>query len=97
MLVTEAAFLVLALRMAVGTIGARLDWLATCAAPLVAGAAMAGATLALRHSPWLALAAGLAVYSAVFVLAERAINPSDLAFVRDFARRRIGLLRRRTV
>jgi hypothetical protein len=94
MLVTEAVFLVLALRMALGTIGARLDWLSTTAAPLVAGLAMAGATLALRDTPGLALAAGAALYPATFVLAERLISPDDLAFVAGFAKRRLGIRRR---
>jgi O-antigen/teichoic acid export membrane protein len=90
MLVTEAVFLVLAFRMAVRAIGARIDWLSMTAAPLLAGLAMAAATLALRHTPGLALAIGVVVYPATFVLAERVISPDDLAFARDFARRRLG-------
>jgi O-antigen/teichoic acid export membrane protein len=88
MLVTEAAFLVVAMRMALRAAGARLS-ASTFAAPLVAGAAMAAATLALRHAPGAALAVGLAVYPAAFVLVERLISPDDLAFVVGVARRRL--------
>lgn len=90
MLVTEAVFLVLVLRMATRVLGTGLAWLATGAAPLAAGAAMAAATLALRHTPWLALAVGAAVYPVAFVAAERAISPDDLAFVAAFVRRRLS-------
>jgi O-antigen/teichoic acid export membrane protein len=88
MLATEAVFLVLALAMAVRTLGTGLDWLSMTAAPLLAGLAMAAVTLALRGAPVAALAAGAAVYPAVFVLAERLISPGDLAFVAGFLRRR---------
>jgi O-antigen/teichoic acid export membrane protein len=91
MLVTEAAFLVLVLRMALRAIGARVDWVSTTVAPLVAGLVMAGATFALRHTPGLALATGVVLYPAAFVLAERLVSPDDLAFVVDFARRRLGV------
>jgi len=94
MLVTEAVFLVLAFRMAVRSIGARVDLLSMSAAPLMAGLAMGAATLSLRDTPGLALAAAVVVYPAVFVLAERLISPDDLAFVRDFAKRRLGMGRR---
>jgi hypothetical protein len=89
MLVTEAVFLVLALAMAVRTLGTGLDW-ASMAAPLLAGGAMAAVTLPLRDTPVLALVAGLAVYPLVFAVAERLISPGDLAFVADFLRRRLG-------
>jgi hypothetical protein len=58
------------------------------AAPLAAGAAMA-APLALI--PWAlpALAAGLLAYAGAYVAVERAISPSDLRYVLDFARRRL--------
>ena len=88
MLATEVAFLVLALAMAVRTLATRLDWLTMCAAPLLAGAAMAGAAVALRGTPLLALLAGVAVYPLAFVIAERLISPGDLSFVADFLRRR---------
>jgi O-antigen/teichoic acid export membrane protein len=94
MLVTETVFLVFALRLAVGTIGSGIDWLSTVAAPLLAGVAMGAATLALRDTPGLALGVGIVIYPAAFVLAERLISPEDLAFVRDFARRRLGTRRR---
>jgi O-antigen/teichoic acid export membrane protein/peptidoglycan/xylan/chitin deacetylase (PgdA/CDA1 family) len=90
MLGTEAVFLVLALAMAVRTLGTGLDWVSMCAAPLVAGAAMAGLTLALRDSPALALVAGAALYPLVFAVAERLISPGDLAFVTGFLRGRLG-------
>jgi O-antigen/teichoic acid export membrane protein len=90
MLVTEAVFLALALAMAIRTLGTRLDWLSMAAAPLLAGLAMAAVTLALRHTPGLALAAGVVVYPVVFTVAERLISPGDLSFVADLLRRRMG-------
>ena len=89
MLATEAAFLVLAFRMALTTIGAAVRWLPMTAAPLLAGALMVGVMLVLRHTPGAALAAGAAVYPLAFVAAERLISPDDLRFVREFARRRL--------
>ena len=89
MLATEAVFLVLAMRMALRTIGAPVRWVSMTAAPLLAGAAMTGSMLALRGTPGVALAVGLAIYPAVFVLAEWRISPADLRFVADFAKRRL--------
>jgi len=89
MLATEAAFLVLAFRMALTTIGAAVRWLPMTAAPLLAGALMVGVMLVLRHTPGAALAAGAAVYPLAFVAAERLISPDDLRFVRELARRRL--------
>jgi O-antigen/teichoic acid export membrane protein/peptidoglycan/xylan/chitin deacetylase (PgdA/CDA1 family) len=89
MLVTEAVFLVLVVRMGLETVGAPVRWAATTGAPLVAGAAMAAVTFALRDVPGLALGAGGLTYAATFVLAERLISPDDLDFVVAFVRRRL--------
>ena len=89
MVATYVVFLGLALRMAVATLETRLRWASMGAAPLIAGAAMAAAMLALRGTPGAALAAGVVLYPIVFVAAERAISPSDLAFVASFLRRRL--------
>jgi O-antigen/teichoic acid export membrane protein len=89
MVATYVVFLVLALRMVIATLDTRLRWAATAAAPLIAGAAMAAAMLALRGTPGAALAAGVVLYPLAFVVAERAISPSDLAFVATFLRRRL--------
>jgi O-antigen/teichoic acid export membrane protein len=97
MLATEAVFLVLAFRMALATIGAPVRWLPMTAAPLLAGALMIAAMLALRHTPGLALGVGAAVYPLAFVAVERVISPDDLRFVADFAKRRLGLARRARV
>jgi O-antigen/teichoic acid export membrane protein len=91
MLVTEAVFLALAFRMALRTIGERVNVASMAAGPLLAGAAMAAVTLALRHTPGLALPAGFAVYALAFAAVERVVSPDDLAFVADFARRRLPL------
>jgi O-antigen/teichoic acid export membrane protein len=89
MLATEAVFLVLALRMALGTLRAPLDWVSMTAAPLTAGLVMGATTLLLRHTPWVALTAGLVVYPLAFVVAERLVSPADLTFVADFVKRRL--------
>jgi len=91
MLATEAVFLVLALRMALRTIGTPLHWLSMAGAPLIAGLVMAAAMLALRHAPGAALATGVAIYPLAFVAAERLISPDDLGFVVDFVKRRLGV------
>jgi O-antigen/teichoic acid export membrane protein len=90
MLATEAVFLVLAVRMALRAIDAPVDWLAISAAPLLAGAAMAATTLALRSVPGAALAAGAAVYAVAFLAIERAVSPDDLSFVTGVVRRRLS-------
>jgi O-antigen/teichoic acid export membrane protein len=97
MLATEAVFLVLAMRMARVTIGAPVHWMAMTAAPLFAGCLMAAAMITLRQTPGLALGVGAAIYPAAFVVAERLISPDDLAFVFDFAKRRLRLARRARV
>ncbi|HKP89334.1 MAG TPA: oligosaccharide flippase family protein, partial [Thermoleophilaceae bacterium] len=93
MLVTEAVFLVLALALAVRTLGVGLDWVSMAAAPLIGGLAMAGVIVALKGSEVVALVAGVAVYPLAFAAAERLISPADLRFVVDFARRRLGRAR----
>jgi O-antigen/teichoic acid export membrane protein len=90
MLATEAAFLVLAFRMALRTIGTGVRWLSMTGAPLLAGLAMCGAMLPLRHSPLPALVAGAVVYPLAFVALERLISPDDLRFVAGYLRRRLG-------
>ena len=89
MLATEAVFLVLAVAMAVRTLGEGLDWVSLAGAPLVGGLAMAAVILLLSGSPVVALVAGVAVYPLAFAAAERAISPDDLAFVVGFVRRRL--------
>ena len=68
-----------------------VPWPRMLGAPMAAGAAMA---VPLTMIPWalVALAAGLAAYAGVYVLAERAISPSDLRFVADLARQRLPVL-----
>jgi O-antigen/teichoic acid export membrane protein len=87
MLVTEAVFAVIVLRMASASVG-RLDPRHTAAAPLVAGAVMAVPMALLGFSLWLAVPAGVATYLGAFFVAERRLAPEDLAFVRELVRRR---------
>lgn len=86
MLVTEAVFVVLALRVARRAIDP-LPWRAMLPATLGAGAAMGVACAALAGAPLVAGAVSLAVYGAVYVAIERVVSPSDLRFVIDLIRR----------
>jgi O-antigen/teichoic acid export membrane protein len=87
MLVTSALLAVIVLVRAAEAVGG-VPWTRMLAAPLAAAAAMA-APLALI--PWAlpALAVGLLAYAGAYVAVERAISPSDLRYVLDFARRRL--------
>lgn len=80
MLVTEALFVAVAIRVAADEVGG-LRWASLVAAPLLAGGAMAVSMLLLAGLPLVALAAGLLVYAVAFVLLERMISPSDLSFI----------------
>lgn len=88
MLLTEAAVVVVALRVAVSAVGG-VSWPSMVAAPLVAGAAMAGACLALAGMPLLAGSAGLVAYVLVLVALDRRLSPGDIAFVTDLLTRRL--------
>jgi len=89
MLVTEAVFVVIAIRLAEQTLGGRLRWTPMVGAPLVAGAAMAVAMLLLAELFPLAATVGVLLYAVVFVLVERRLAPRDYAFGRDMLRRRL--------
>jgi len=80
MLVTEAVFVAVAMRVASDEVGG-LQWASMVGAPLLSGAAMALPMILLASLPLAALAAGLLVYGVAFVLLERAISPSDLSFI----------------
>jgi O-antigen/teichoic acid export membrane protein len=89
MLVTEAAFVVVALRLAVTTIGG-VEWAPMTAAPATAGLVLSGVLALLYGLPVLGLVIGLPAYALVFWLLERRIAPEDLRFVRELLRRRFG-------
>jgi O-antigen/teichoic acid export membrane protein len=80
MLVTEAVFVAVAMRVASDEVGG-LRWGPMLGAPLLAGAAMAVPMILLTGLPLVALVAGVLVYAGAFVLLERAISPSDLSFI----------------
>lgn len=80
MLVTEALFVAVAIRVAAEEVGG-LAWGSMLGAPLLAGLAMAAAIVPLAGVPAVALAGGLAVYAVAFVALERAISPGDLRFM----------------
>ena len=80
MLVTEALFVAVSIRVAADEVGG-LQWGSMVGAPFLAGAAMALPMVLLTGFPLAALAAGLLVYAVAFVLLERAISPSDLSFI----------------
>ncbi len=86
MLVTEALFVAVAIRVAADEVGG-LPWASMVGAPLLAGAAMAVPTVLLAGLPVAAAAAGLLVYGIAFVLLERAISPGDLSFIAATFRR----------
>jgi peptidoglycan biosynthesis protein MviN/MurJ (putative lipid II flippase) len=88
MLVTEAVLLVIALTIAVRTVGG-VRWVSTAVSPLVAGAAMAAPMLLLQDTLVPAALAGTAVYALVFIGLERVISPVDLRFVGSMLRRRL--------
>ena len=81
MLVTEAVFVLLAMRVAAHEVGG-INWRSMLGAPAVAGVAMAAVLLALGSLPGLALIAGTIVYAGTYLAVERAFSPDDLAFLR---------------
>lgn len=81
MLITEAMFVLLAMRVAVQEVGG-INWRSMLGAPAVAGVAMAAVLLALGSLPVIALVAGTIVYAGVYLTVERAFSPDDLAFLR---------------
>jgi len=87
MLVTEAMFVLLAMRVAVREVGG-IDWRSMLGAPAVAGLAMAGVLVALESLPAVALAAGAIVYAGAYLAVERTFSPDDLAFLRATVLRR---------
>ena len=89
MLVTEVAFVVVALRLAVRTVGG-VDWAPMTAAPTTAGIALSVVMVLLSPLPLVALGLGVVIYVAVFLLLERRVAPEDLRFVGEMLRRRLG-------
>ncbi len=90
MLITEALFVAVAMRVAATEVGG-LSWGATAGAPLLAGALMAPPMLALVELPAVSLAAGLLVYAGAFVAFERRISPQDLRLLTSSARRLVPM------
>ena len=88
MLVTEAVFAVVVMRLAAKSVGG-IDWTSMLASPLLAGAAMTASMLLLRGSFAAAFAVGAAVYVVAFVLVERRLCPKDFRFVEDMLKRQL--------
>lgn len=88
MTVTVAMYCVASLWMAARAAGG-VDWMPMLASPLLAGAACAIPMALLDDQLAAALAAGVAVYVAAFVLLERAIAPADLRFAGGLLRRMV--------
>lgn len=86
MTVTEALYCIVSLRMAARAAGG-VGWVPMLASPLLAAAVSALPMALLDEHLALALAAGSAVYVAVFLLLERAIAPADLRFAGGLLRR----------
>jgi O-antigen/teichoic acid export membrane protein len=87
MTATEALYCVVALRLAVRVAGG-VDWPATAASPVLAGALGAVPMLLLQPTGLVpALAAGVVVYLAALAALERAIAPADLKFAAALVRR----------
>jgi O-antigen/teichoic acid export membrane protein len=89
MLLTEAVFAAVVVRMAATALGG-LSAVHCCAAPLLAGAAMAVPTAALASAWPAALAAGLVAYVAVYAAVAGRVAPGDVAFVVETVRRLAG-------
>ena len=88
MLVTGTIFAGLLLFYAIREVGG-VSPIAILAGPVLGGAAMAAAMLPLAGSLLLALLAGGVAYLVVLFLVERAVNPSDVEFIRAMVRRRL--------
>jgi O-antigen/teichoic acid export membrane protein len=91
MLITEAVFCIVVLRMCAGEVGG-ISWRGLFAAPGAAGAAMTAVAVALSSIPLAAIAVGTVAYLAAYLAVERVVCPDDLAFLRTLLRR---MLRRR--
>lgn len=89
MLGTNAVSAVIVVGMANRRAGG-ISFPATLASPLLAGAAAAAVMLALDDVFIAALAAGGAVYAALFLALERIFSPADLEFAAGLVRRRLG-------
>jgi O-antigen/teichoic acid export membrane protein len=88
MLATEVIFAVWIARRALHAVG-QIEWLATIAGSLVAGAAMAAVALPLQDNLPAALAAGTVAYLAVLLAVEWLVSPIDVVFVAGMVRRRL--------
>lgn len=86
MLVTEALFVAVAMRVAADEVGG-LRWAPMLGGPVLAGAVMVVPMLALADLPLAAGIAGLLAYTAAFVALERVISPGDLHFMASSLRR----------
>lgn len=82
MLITEALFVAVAIRVAGDEVGG-LRWWSLVGAPLLAGGLMALSMVLLAGLPAVALIVGLLVYTVAFVVLERAISPADLHFMSE--------------
>jgi O-antigen/teichoic acid export membrane protein len=89
MLVTFAVFATMLFGRSASEAGG-LRWGAMLAGPLVAGCAMAAALMPLQRSPVTAAAVSSVVYLVVLYGVERMLNPGDVRFVADLARRRLS-------
>lgn len=89
MLLTELAFVGIALRLAAREVGG-VNWFSMAGAPALAGSLMVPPMLVLNAVPVAALLAGVAVYVPAVVLLERSLSPGDLDFARGVLRRRLG-------
>jgi O-antigen/teichoic acid export membrane protein len=87
MLASMVVYAAIAFRLALLDVG-RVDWVSMLAAPTAAGAAMAVPLLLLGGAWPVAAAVGVAVYLAVYAAVDRVVDPGDLRFVVDLARRR---------
>lgn len=90
MLATEIIFALWILRIAARAVGA-LQWTATGAGTLAAGATMALLALALHSSLAVALVAGSIGYVIVLLSVERILNPEEVAQAARMVRRRRSL------
>jgi O-antigen/teichoic acid export membrane protein len=89
MLATEIVYAAWITRMASHRIGA-IDWPATLAGALAAGAVMAATGLLLSASLLTALLTATAVYILALVAVERMVSPRDVAFVVSTVRGRLA-------
>ena len=85
MLATEVLAVPVVVAIAARAVGG-IRLFRTLGGPLIAGAAMAGAMLALG-SPWPALGGGMFVYAATLIAVERMVAPEDLRLVVAIVRR----------